>query len=201
VFRRSLLALSDLRAATLDYWCPGEPLAHDQWIYILASSLGRVAYEHETLVDYRQHEHNLYGMRHTPRTRWDALRTRVTRLSDYGYLNTTFESIARAFSAAQTYPIDEQVQRRAAAASQHYRELSLAYGDRYQAHGAPTVQARAAAWLRLWRRGLYRGGGSFHFAGRAAVRDALNGVCLGRLRHPPPGLPVFDASLSMAPTS
>jgi glycosyltransferase involved in cell wall biosynthesis len=201
VFRRSLLTLSELRAGTLDYWGPGESLAHDQWVYILASSLGRVAYEHQTLVDYRQHEHNLYGVRRTPWTRWDALKARVTRLSDYGYLETAFESIAGAFDAARAYPLGEPMQQRAAAAARHYRQLSQAYGDRYQAHGAATLRARAAAWKRLWRSGRYRAGCSFHFAGHAAARDALHGVCLGRLRHPPPGLPVFDPSLTLAPTA
>jgi len=199
VFRRSLLLLSELREATVDYWGPGAALAHDQWIYILASSLGKVSYVKETLADYRQHDNNLYGMRRTTKsTRWSAMKARLTSLSDYGHLETAFDAIARALGAATAYPIGEELQRRAAVAAERYRELAQAYGDRSQAYGAGSLMARAAAWQRLWRRGRYRRGGSFYFAGRAAARDLVHGVCLARLRHPPTGLSAFDPALTLA---
>ena len=197
VFRRSLLVLSELREATVDYWGPGAALAHDQWIYILASSLGKVSYVKETLADYRQHESNLYGAQSTSQTRWDGMKARLTGLSDYGHLETAFDAIARAFSAATGYPIGEQLQRRGAAAAERYRELAQAYADRSQAHGAASLIARAAAWQRLWRRGRYRRGGSFFFADHAGARDFLHGVCLARLRHPRAGLSAFDPSLTL----
>jgi hypothetical protein len=200
VFRRSLLLLSDLRDATVDYWEPGVALAHDQWIYILASSLGKVCYLTDTLADYRQHEHNLFGKRSVRRSRWADTMTRLTRISDYGHLETAFDAIARAFSTATAYPIGEELARRAAAAAARYRELSEAYGDRRQAHGAASLTARAAAWMRLRRRGRYRPAASFYFAGHSGARDFVHGVCLARLRHPPAGLPGFDPSLALAPS-
>jgi hypothetical protein len=198
VFRRSLLPLSELRCATVDYWGPGAPLAHDQWIYILASSLGKVSYVTQTLADYRQHGKNLVGMRFTTPSRWRRIRGRVTRLSNYGHLETAFHAIARALSAATAYPIGEEFKRRAAAAAECYRELAEAYADRSLAHGAASLATRAAAWSRLWRRGRYRRGGRFFFADHAAVRDLLNGVCLARLRPVPAGLSGSDPSLTLA---
>jgi glycosyltransferase involved in cell wall biosynthesis len=195
VFRRSLLPLSDLREATLDYWGPRAPLAHDQWIYILASSLGKVCYLSETLADYRQHENNLVGARRTNPSRLHGMKVRLTRLSDYGHLEIAFDAIARALAAATAYPIDEELARRAPVAAERYRELAEAYADRRQAHAAASLIARAAAWKRLWRRGRYRPGGNFFFAGHAAARDLLHGVCLARLRHAPAGLSGHDRSL------
>jgi glycosyltransferase involved in cell wall biosynthesis len=199
VFRRWLLLLSELREATVDLWGPGAALAHDQWTYILASSLGKVSYLKETLVDYRQHDNNLYGMRSAKRTRWNAMKARLTSLIDYGHLETAFGAIARALGAAAAYPIGEEFARRAAVAAERYREIAQAYGDRSQAHGGASLMARAAAWQRLWRRGRYRPGGNFYFAGGAGARDLVHGVCLARLRHPPAGLLTFDPALTLAP--
>lgn len=195
VFRRSLLPLSALREATVDYWGPGAALAHDQWIYILASSLGKVSYLRQALVDYRQHDRNLVGMQITERSRLRRMKLRLTSVSDYRHLETAFNAIAHALSAATAYPIGEQLMRRAAAAAERYRELAEAYADRSQAHAGASTLVRAAAWKRLWRRGRYRRGGNFYFAGHAGARDFLHGVCLGRLRHAPAGLPGYDPAL------
>jgi glycosyltransferase involved in cell wall biosynthesis len=198
VFRRSLLPLSELRCATVDYWGPGAELAHDQWIYILASSLGKVCYVTQTLADYRQHDDNLIGMRVSRRSRWHHLLARLTRLSNYGHLETAFSAIARAFRAATVYPIGAQLTRRAAAAADRYREMAEAYADRSQAYAAASLLARATAWQRLRRRGRYRPGGDFFFAGHAGARDLVNGVCLARLRSVPAGLSGDDPSLTLA---
>jgi hypothetical protein len=197
IFRRSLLLLSELREATVDYWAPGATLAHDQWIYVLASSLGKVAYVTQTLADYRQHDQNLYGMQRKLRTRWDVIKARLAGLSDYGHLQTAFDAIARAFTAAMTFPIEEALTRRAAAAAERYLQLSVAYGDRSQAYSAASVMARAAAWRRLWCAGRYRRGDGFFFADHAGVRDFVNGVCLAWLQRPRAGLSAFDPSLTL----
>ena len=212
VFRRRLLLLSELREATVDYWGPGPgpgpapALAHDQWIYILASSRGKVAYLKDTLADYRQHEHNLYGPQTGGWSRWDGIKARLAGLSDYGHLEIAFDAIARAFGAATVHrigesvdqPLDEQLRQRAAAAAERYRKLAQAYRDRSQAYGAASPVVRLSAWKRLWRGGRYRPGDSFFFADHAGARDLLHGVLLARLRHPTAGLSAFDPSLTLA---
>jgi glycosyltransferase involved in cell wall biosynthesis len=63
VFRRSLLQFDPLWPNSIDQNCEGEPLAHDQWYFFLASVIGRIVYLPDLLADYRQHEANTYGWR------------------------------------------------------------------------------------------------------------------------------------------
>lgn len=63
VFRRSLVQFDRLWPKSADQNCDGEPLAHDQWYFFLASVIGRIVYLPEVLADYRQHEANTYGWR------------------------------------------------------------------------------------------------------------------------------------------
>ena len=198
-FRRSLLPLSSLREATLDFWRAGEALAHDQWIYILASSLGKVAYLREALTDYRQHHGNLYGMTIERPSRWRSCVQRLLEYNDYGHLELAFASVARAFAAAGKYPLGEALGRRATAAAMWYQELSHAYGDRRQAYGAASLRSRAGAWMRLYRAGRYRPGRTFYFAHHGFARDFVHGVCRARLRHAPARLSAHDRSLRLAP--
>jgi len=63
VFRRSLVQFDQLWPKSADQNCDGEPLAHDQWYFFLASVIGRIVYLPDVLADYRQHEANTYGWR------------------------------------------------------------------------------------------------------------------------------------------
>jgi len=200
-FRRSLLMLSPLRDATLDYWAAGEALAHDQWIYILASSLGKVSYIAHQLVDYRQHEANLYGMKVEKHSIFRKLVGRLTGYRDYGHLSLAFSSISRALAAASAYPLGDLRAGRAAEASRCYALLSQAYGYRSRAYCAAAPRERAGAWLRLCSEGRYRSGSRFFFSNGAIVYDFIHGVCRGRLRHPHVGLSANDPSLRLVPKS
>lgn len=61
VYRRRLHAFDDLWPRSADHVKPGERLAHDQWFFFLAQALGRVAFVDAPLVDYRQHDANVFG--------------------------------------------------------------------------------------------------------------------------------------------
>jgi len=63
VFRRSLIQCDALWSKSVDQNSDGEPLAHDQWYFFLASVTGRIVYLPDVLADYRQHEANTYGWR------------------------------------------------------------------------------------------------------------------------------------------
>jgi glycosyltransferase involved in cell wall biosynthesis len=60
-FRRSLLTAipPDMRGS--DYISGGKRLAHDRWVLFLANMLGHSRLIPVSLVDYRQHENNLFG--------------------------------------------------------------------------------------------------------------------------------------------
>jgi glycosyltransferase involved in cell wall biosynthesis len=63
VFRSSLLALSPFRRQSIDHHSgKGEPMAHDQWIYLLATSFGKTEFLDEKLASYRQHASNVVGV-------------------------------------------------------------------------------------------------------------------------------------------
>jgi glycosyltransferase involved in cell wall biosynthesis len=63
VFRSSLLELSPFRQQSIDHHSDkGEPMAHDQWIYLLATSFGKTQFIDEKLASYRQHASNVVGV-------------------------------------------------------------------------------------------------------------------------------------------
>jgi glycosyltransferase involved in cell wall biosynthesis len=75
VFRSSLMQFDDLWAKSIDQNCEGEPLAHDQWYFFLASVIGTIVYVPDLLADYRQHGANTYGWR-------GRLSTLLSRVAD-----------------------------------------------------------------------------------------------------------------------
>lgn len=198
IFRCSLLPLTDLREDTIDFWAPSAALAHDQWVYLLALSLGKIAYVAEQLTDYRQHGDNLYGMKVERPSRWQRLKQRVTQVSDYGHLAVAFASFARALEAAATYPIGDVPARRAGEAALWFQALSGAYSDRQAAYAEESLPTRFAAWLSVRRNGRYGPGREFYFSDYGLLRDFVHGVCLAGLRSPPLGLSANDHSLRVA---
>jgi hypothetical protein len=63
IFRRSLNQFDRLWEGSVDQNGDGEPLAHDQWYFFLASVIGTIVYLPDVLADYRQHGGNAYGWR------------------------------------------------------------------------------------------------------------------------------------------
>jgi len=60
-FRRSLLTAVPPNLRGADYISDGKRLAHDRWILFLANMLGNSHLIPVSLVDYRQHDSNLFG--------------------------------------------------------------------------------------------------------------------------------------------
>ena len=63
VFRKEILALIDNTNRPGDIWGLGknQPMAHDGWVWLLATSAGKVATVSEVLALYRQHGTNFVG--------------------------------------------------------------------------------------------------------------------------------------------
>lgn len=68
------------REALVRYGMPLNMVMHDWWAYLVVASIGKVIYDPESTMLYRQHDHNVYGAlghREYVRTNWrDILRAR-----------------------------------------------------------------------------------------------------------------------------
>ena len=66
VFRRSLLNYWPLWSLSVDQNRPEERMAHDQWVYFLAITIGKTQVLQRPLLSYRQHGNNACGLsKHT----------------------------------------------------------------------------------------------------------------------------------------
>lgn len=61
VFRRDMMHLYNIDDRFVDYIDRSYPVAHDRWISFLGQMLGSTVEIDEPLVDYRQHQGNLFG--------------------------------------------------------------------------------------------------------------------------------------------
>ena len=61
IFHKSLLNFSDLWYRSLDPHDPEHLMAHDQWLFFLACTIGEIAFVDEPLALYRQHGGNACG--------------------------------------------------------------------------------------------------------------------------------------------
>ena len=61
VFHRSILKFSHLREMSLDYNDLRAPMAHDQWVFFIASVFRHIVYIGNALASYRQHGSNRFG--------------------------------------------------------------------------------------------------------------------------------------------
>lgn len=61
LFDRRILRYVDFNRRFVDYIDPRHLIAHDRWVVFLAQTLGHTVEIAERLVEYRQHENNLFG--------------------------------------------------------------------------------------------------------------------------------------------
>jgi len=61
MFDRSLLQFADLWPRSVDTMEPDQRMAHDQWLFFLASVFGTIRYSDQYLTEYRQHAANACG--------------------------------------------------------------------------------------------------------------------------------------------
>lgn len=194
-FRAELLALSAYRARSLDYLTGEDPLAHDQWIYLLALVFGRVRFIAETLADYRQHDSNAYGITRAQKTRLDRLHEKLEKFSDYNRYATACTALAALLRDCVPGLPPTLGAARALAAADQFDELARLYRRRATVYAAASPLARAAAWRGLVRDGRYDPASGWSFDPKEKVRDALLGVCLAKLRRRTGRDPFRDWSL------
>jgi glycosyltransferase involved in cell wall biosynthesis len=175
VFRRCLIQFNGLWPKSVDQNCDGEPLAHDQWYFFLASVIGRVAYVPRVLADYRQHGTNTYGWRGRLATLWSrsAEETKDAR-----------RAIRRRFAAAGSRMkilqeaadgAEEPLRSRLRDGSDAYREFAQRYLLRAAVYEGRSYRDRGRAFGRLVAGHGY-GRGGWRFGPLGFAMDCLLGL-------------------------
>ena len=193
-FRRDLLWFSYLWEDSVDHCHPKERLAHDQWLFFLASVFGKIVYLDQELVNYRQHDHNLYGVR------WDVsmMDDNVNKrnpissffISASGLLEEDGARFAQLSSIAenrgdilQAIAKDKvylpNIRQQAIAAASQYSALAERLSLRARIYEQRLVINRFVAWCKLLYMKAYGSYGSWSFSVKAAARDALLGIVIG----------------------
>ncbi|MDB5973571.1 MAG: hypothetical protein JWR07_331 [Nevskia sp.] len=161
-FARKLFEALPWSSRPADPNVPREMLAHDQWIYFLAHTLGATAMLPATLVNYRRHQASVtavqnrrkrinpwrFPRRHTA----EKLMVRQEELR-----HTSAMALAHAdFLAGLAENGDQGLSGRLAAATAYYRRLSTLYDGRSRLCGAAlTFRQRFAVMTELMDRKAY----------------------------------------------
>ena len=182
-FRHELLELSKLRMDTTDYFNEAEHLAHDQWIYLLAWTLGQTSIIARPLVDYRQHASNTYGLVKTKRNLIGRWAGRFEKFANYKLYAKVCDQIAAVLVHASTFNRDQSLQNRAALGAARFKELGQLYRKRATVYDGTSAFKRMTAWFSLLVSGGYGTLNFWSFDKREIARDLVLGVCLARQRH------------------
>ena len=187
MFRKDLVALTPLHTISRDFLFPQEVLAHDQWFFFLATSFGKVVFVDEDLVNYRQHESNVFGAVDRGRARRMGI---IRATLDHSGIQVAARgaSLFSKISIFDAIAIDEDQERErqvaAATLARHHEELVALYADRLNTYGRSTGK-KTVNWLRLMMRRRYFADCGLSYPARHAVRDLVFGVLLGHLAVPP----------------
>ncbi len=187
VFRAEILGYLDSRRRprhplNLDPNQAPEPMAHDNWTFLLASSIGRVVTVEDVLAKYRQHGSNTKG---APE-KTDGKRGFQLALSntEYGELASLEAQYAELISELSE-KVPTQFKNNVLATSRNFRDRSRFHRLRSVLYSpGSTVFQRAGAFLKLAFSGAYRSDTTrTRLGSRAAVKDLLFGVpALSRLK-------------------
>jgi glycosyltransferase involved in cell wall biosynthesis len=180
VFRRSILKFSDLREMSLDYNDLRAPMAHDQWVFFIASVFGHIVYIGNALASYRQHGSNRFGwyppldffsnfsyLLDIPIDRLDALRQVSQRCAEI--LEKT------------RHYLTDTWQRRATMGAARYRFLADLYAARKRLYTSASLAERVKAFHRISSTSGYRPKRSWGLGRKALVRDLCLGIPAGHL--------------------
>lgn len=179
-FRRNLVRWSDLREITTDFYFEEERLAHDQWYFFLATTLGTIAYIDECLVDYRQHASNAYGL-----TKVQGVVERISVMIQVG--GPTFLKRSNSISSkldvlrrmGERLSTEPELLLSVARAIEVYEQFAARSALRAGSYVAEALPRRARYWLGLIRDGAYESRAPWCFGPRSMLRDALLGVLIG----------------------
>ena len=181
VFRRSLLQLNNLWAQSLDHDRLGEPLAHDQWFFFLASVFGTIVYVDEPLVNYIQHGRNAHGWG-KPGFREFVEKYLRNHSRRFSYVAKAMQSRADILETAKG-KVERVWVDRASTAAQYYRSLALHYALRAKLYESHKLSERIGAYRAIIRSGGYAGG-PWTLGRRCVAIDICPGIIIGHLLPP-----------------
>jgi glycosyltransferase involved in cell wall biosynthesis len=171
VFRGWLLQLSGLWPSSVDHQTPGQPMAHDQWFFFLASALGNIAYIDDALAAYVQHGNNTYGwMKRQSLAR--KLYADLMNPGDHSDKAAAATNRADVLNSAETQLLDPQ-RTRAKLAAQRYRQLAKLYSFRSIIYSSTKLGERIQAFREIMTADGYNG--IWTLGRRSMIKD----ICLG----------------------
>jgi glycosyltransferase involved in cell wall biosynthesis len=179
-FRRELLEFQDLWPSSRDHMT-GEPMAHDQWFFMLAAFFGGLEFLDEELVLHRQHSNNLYGVRGT--SRWRRL---ASRFSHHAPWDALAADAAESRSAVIGMVGDRRpnFRTRAQDVQRAYRSTAERHRRRYRAYSDTSIASRLGAFGHALANADYRGR-PWGLEPLAMPRDFVLGVLAGTGIQPP----------------
>jgi glycosyltransferase involved in cell wall biosynthesis len=176
VFRRRLMRFAEHWHASVDTIEAANRMAHDQWIFFLASVFGVIVYTDAKLVRYRQHGDNAYG--------WNRLTGVGRRLSallrdnsaDHRQFSLAAAGRARILREILATPLSPPQREQAEACTTYYESLHLRLALRADIYRASHAHRRALACLRLLRAGGYDRGRLWNIGPKAILKDIVLGL-------------------------
>ena len=177
VFRRSLLPLSYLWPNSRDFYENDERSPHDQWFFLLAAALGKIAYLDEALVAYVQHGSNAYGWRKlNPIERMKEICR--NRSDEYSRYAKAAESLAGVFETAKR-DLKGIWGERAATAADYYRTFSWLCAERSALYTSIKFRDRLEAFRSVLGKTGYTP--AWGLGRKALIVDMCLGVPMGPL--------------------
>jgi glycosyltransferase involved in cell wall biosynthesis len=180
VFRHSLLKFSDFREMSLDYNDLPSPMAHDQWVFFIASVFGSIVYIDNALATYRQHGSNLFGW-YRPLGFFANLAYLLNNpISDLEALQQAAGRCAEILEKMRDNLTDIW-QQRATIGAARYRFLTDLYAARKKLYTSAVLVERVKAFHRIASTSGYRPKRSWGLGRKALVRDLCLGLPAGHL--------------------
>lgn len=169
--RRRLLDFSEFWESSVDNLQLQHKMAHDQWLFFLASAFGTVAYVDEPLAGYRQHDNNTYGFA-GPARNWRGKVANWVNIRAKDFASLTVAAKARASILARASDrLDETWQQRARVAIARYETFATHAQLRASIYDSPSIIGRLNAWRALHRDGAYANDTRWTFGRKAALVD------------------------------
>jgi len=181
VFDKSLLDLIDASSRGLDNHTKRGLLAHDRWVYFLASSFGKTVVLAQPLASYRQHGNNLFGRRspHPLLSIKSKLSLSGSDLLDHRAMASHRAQILLSV-AEKSRGSDTRLARKAELSSRRWQAIANIYDLRAALHDSMSFRERLSAFIKLLRGNAYnsfeRGGLSF----KVLLKDLALGLMCGR---------------------
>ena len=181
VFRRKLTRFADHWLASVDNVEPKNRMAHDQWIFFLASASGVVSYSDARLVQYRQHGGNAYGWKNS-RAGLARRLALMRRNSSSDYMQFASAAAARGrvlraiLQAAAEVSLSKTELDEMRTCANFYENLSRRLTLRAEIYMGQHFHHRVLAFSHLLGAGAYARGSSWNIGPKAMVKDLLLGI-------------------------